>query len=91
MKFGLCCFYYKPNNKIVKGRISDFGTCLFSPSFGPSFAREARDENLVVVGPGCGRGKLYDTGRPAVMPHLEAQPIICGQCLDLEKLRCATC
>ena len=41
--------------------------------------------------PGCGRGKLYDTKRPAVLLHLQAQPIISGECLELEKLRCTTC
>jgi hypothetical protein len=41
--------------------------------------------------PGCGRGQLYDTKRPAVLLHLRAQPIISGECLELEKLRCAAC
>ncbi len=41
--------------------------------------------------PGCGRGKLYDTGRPAILLHLQAQPVISGERLELEKLRCAAC
>jgi hypothetical protein len=41
--------------------------------------------------PDCSRGKLYDTKRPALLLHLQAQPIISGQCLELEKLRCTTC
>ena len=43
------------------------------------------------VCPGCGRAKLYDTQRPAVLLHLQAQPVIAGTCFELEKLRCALC
>jgi transposase len=41
--------------------------------------------------PDCGKGKLYDTARPAVLLHLQAQPIIDGTRWELEKLRCALC
>ena len=41
--------------------------------------------------PGCTEGKLYDTGRPAVLLHLHAQPAIAGTLFELEKLRCARC
>jgi len=41
--------------------------------------------------PGCSQGKLYDTGRPAVLLLLHAQPLIAGTRFELEKLRCALC
>ena len=41
--------------------------------------------------PDCTQGKLYDTGRPAVLLHLHAQPVIAGTRFELEKLRCALC
>lgn len=41
--------------------------------------------------PDCGKGKLYDTHRPAVLLHLQAQPVISGTRWELEKLRCALC
>jgi transposase len=41
--------------------------------------------------PDCGKGKLYDTGRPAVLLHLRAQPIIAGTRWEMQKLRCALC
>ncbi len=41
--------------------------------------------------PECTTGNLYDTERPAVLLHLQAQPIIAGTVFELEKLRCARC
>lgn len=43
------------------------------------------------VCPGCTDGKLYDTQRPAVLLHLQAQPIVAGTVFELQKLRCALC
>ena len=43
------------------------------------------------VCPDCTGGKLHDTGRPAVLLHLYAQPAIAGTVFELEKLRCALC
>jgi hypothetical protein len=41
--------------------------------------------------PACQRGPLYDTRRPAVLLHLEAQPVIAGTVFEMEKLRCVAC
>ena len=41
--------------------------------------------------PTCNQGQLYDTGRPSVLLHLQAQPVIAGTVFELEKLRCAAC
>lgn len=43
------------------------------------------------VCPGCQKGKLCDTERPATLLHLVAQPPIAGTRFDLQKLRCALC
>ena len=43
------------------------------------------------VCPDCTDGKLHDTGRPAVLLHLHAQPIIAATVFKLEQLRCALC
>ena len=43
------------------------------------------------VCPGCNKGKLHDTGRPAKLLHLHAQPPIEGKVTELEKLRCSLC
>ena len=43
------------------------------------------------VCPDCTTGKLHDTGRPAVLLQLYAQPIIAGTVFEVEKLRCALC
>lgn len=41
--------------------------------------------------PACNQAKLYDTGRPAVLLHLQAQPLITGTVCELEQLRCPLC
>jgi transposase len=41
--------------------------------------------------PGCDKGRLYDTDRPAVLLRLSAQPIVAGTVFELAKLRCALC
>lgn len=41
--------------------------------------------------PGCQKGKLRDTNRPAVLLRLVAQPPITGTRFDVQKLRCALC
>jgi transposase len=41
--------------------------------------------------PACDQGNLYDTERPSVLLHLQAQPVIAGTVFELEKLRCAVC
>ena len=41
--------------------------------------------------PACDHGQLYDTGRPLVLLHLQAQPVIAGTVFELEKLRRAAC
>jgi hypothetical protein len=43
------------------------------------------------VCPDCSKGKLYDTRRPSVLLHLQAQPVITGTVFELEKLRCSAC
>ena len=43
------------------------------------------------VCPGCDKGRLYDTDRPAVLLRLSAQPIVAGTAFELAKLRCALC
>ena len=43
------------------------------------------------VCPGCDKGKLFDTERPAVILRLVAQPPITGTAFELQKLRCALC
>jgi len=43
------------------------------------------------VCPDCGKGKLFDTARPAVLLRLVAQPPIAGTVFKLQKLRCALC
>jgi hypothetical protein len=41
--------------------------------------------------PACGRGKIHDTGRPAVLVRLHAQPPIAGKVFEAETLRCGLC